>query len=177
MKVVTPISSLDSHEEKKSVEMKIFLAGGISNCPDWQSDMIKKFKESKHEKFLTLFNPRRSHINLKDETISQQQIKWEYEYLNKSDIILFWFPKESVCPISLFELGRWTGKQEKIVLVGVHPDYSRKIDIVEQMKLVRSDMQIVYSLDNLFQQTYNAAADMLGMKALDLLLDLHDRVT
>jgi len=159
MKVNTPLDSTEGEwlpTEKKTSKigtLSIFLAGGISNCPDWQSEMIQQFQQTKHEAVLTLYNPRRPHINLNDEKVSQQQIKWEYEHLKKSDVILFWFPKESICPISLFELGRWTGEKERIVLVGVHPEYSRKLDIMEQMKLDRPDMKIMDSLSDLFTQT------------------------
>jgi hypothetical protein len=155
MKVVTPISVFTGQVDRKKLDncnVSIFLAGGISNCPDWQSFMIEILSQSFVSEYLTLYNPRRSHINLNDTNIAQQQIQWEYEHLKKSDIILFWFPKESVCPISLFECGRWTGDAGKTVFVGVDTDYVRKFDIEEQMKLVRPKMIVVDSLVELSEQ-------------------------
>lgn len=173
MKVVTPISTFSSELDKKIPEEKqvtIFLAGGISNCPDWQSSMIESFGESTTSPYLILYNPRRAHINLKDIDVARQQIRWEHEQLVKSEVILFWFPKESICPITLFELGRWTGELNKTVFVGVDPDYSRKVDIEEQMKLVRPKMKIAESLSDLYEQVINTVNTMIQIKLLQFFL-------
>jgi len=92
--------------EPNSKTNAIFLGGGISGCPDWQSVAREKL----HQKCpnLVLINPRRSSFDITDKTIAKEQIKWEFECLRKVNAILFWFPKETVCPITLYELGAWT---------------------------------------------------------------------
>lgn len=125
----------------------MFLAGGISNCPDWQQDMVDKLKDTG----LVLYNPRRENFPMGDPEAGLKQIVWEDKYLAKCNYILFWFPKETICPIVLFELGSWSMTQKRI-FVGCHPDYVRKFDVEIQMKLRRPDVEIVYSLDDLATQ-------------------------
>ena len=66
-------------------------------------------------------------------------------------MILFWFPKESICPIALYELGAWC-MTDKPLLIGVERQYERKIDIEEQTALIRPGIKIVYSLNDLAGQ-------------------------
>ena len=76
--------------EKNNEGVKLFIAGGISNCPDWQNILIKRIsidKRIKNDKDvkITIFNPRCKEIP-EDE---YAQTLWEYERLKKSDIISF----------------------------------------------------------------------------------------
>src|SRR5690606_13245814 len=90
----------------------IFLAGGISNCPDWQTPVANKLLE--HTNF-TIFNPRRNDWNMDDEAEeSKKQIIWEHEYLARSETILFWFPQETLCPITLLEYGKFLVSNRKL---------------------------------------------------------------
>jgi hypothetical protein len=125
----------------------IFIAGGITGCPDWQSEIVKLLKQYD----VALLNPRRSHFPINDPSAAKEQIKWEFEHLRKADAILFWFPKESICPIALYELGAWS-MQEVPLFIGVHPEYSRRVDIEEQTILVRPDIKIVYTLADLVKK-------------------------
>ena len=100
---------------------------------------------------ITLLNPRRNKFPINDPNASKEQISWEYNHLRTADTILFWFPKESICPIALYELGAWC-MTEKPICLGVDPDYPRKIDIKEQTALSRPDVEIVYSLFDLVKQ-------------------------
>jgi len=125
----------------------IFLAGGITNCPDWQATMAGILSDTD----LTLLNPRRKDFPIGDPGAALNQIRWEHQQLRKATAILFWFPCETVCPIVLYELGAWsmTGKP---LFVGVHPDYERKQDVEIQTGLVRPDIVIVKSLNKLAGQ-------------------------
>lgn len=126
----------------------IFIAGGIVGCPDWQSEIVEKLKNYIG---LTLVNPRRKEFPINDPKAAPQQIYWEYLMLREVDMILFWFPKETVCPIALYELGTWSTSNKRI-FVGVHPDYKRRLDVEIQTKLVRPDVDVVYSTEDLLQQ-------------------------
>lgn len=126
----------------------LFLAGGISNCPDWQAEIIKKLQNTD----LTLINPRRpGTFDPKDEELAPKQIQWEYENLFHANAVLFWFPCETLCPIVLLELGKECNTKRKI-FVGCHPDYARKLDVREQLRNARPEVEVVYSLDELAKQ-------------------------
>lgn len=102
----------------------VFLAGGITNCPDWQLEMVKLLSDTD----LVLLNPRRESFDVNDHLMSRDQIMWERQHLECADAILFWFPHETLCPITLFELGKALG-QGKYIFVGCHPNYKRKSDV------------------------------------------------
>lgn len=121
----------------------LFLAGGITDCPDWQQEVVAALRESS----LTLLNPRRAQF-VAHEGSAREQIAWEHRMLRAASAILFWFPMETLCPIVLYELGAWSMTQ-KPIFVGVHPDYQRKLDVRIQTALVRPDVLIVESLDEL----------------------------
>lgn len=128
----------------------VFLAGGITGCPDWQSVFVKHLQASS----LTVFNPRRVQFPIDDPTAASEQIQWEYKHLRQADAIAFWFPWETLCPIALYELGAWSMTAKPLV-VGVHPHYPRRSDVEIQTALVRPDIQIAYSLTDLANQLLN----------------------
>ena len=122
-------------------DSSIFLAGGISHCPDWQSTISGMF-----DKKYSLFNPRRPNMTVFKKEDSDYQIEWECKYLNFCDHIIFWFPKESVCPITLFELGKYTATDKNIV-IGIEKGYTRSFDIMKQMSLLNGrNIRIVSTL-------------------------------
>lgn len=125
----------------------VFLAGGITGCPDWQRAMV----ELLHDTNVTLLNPRRADFPIGDPDAAYEQIAWEYRHLRKADGVLFWFPCETICPIVLYELGAWS-TTNKPIFVGVHPRYQRRQDVEIQTKLVRPNVKLVYSLEGLAQQ-------------------------
>ncbi|MGE3809463.1 MAG: hypothetical protein AB7K24_32770 [Gemmataceae bacterium] len=61
----------------------------------------------------------------------------------KADAIMFWFPCETLCPITLFELGKWVATDKKL-FIGHHPEYQRKNDIRIQVGLVRGKRQKIH---------------------------------
>ena len=128
-------------------DVAIFFAGGITNCPDWQSEIVDALRDIN----ITILNPRRKFFPINDSTASKEQIKWEYSHLRKADVILFWFPKESICPIALYELGAWCMTTKPIYL-GVDSEYPRKTDIEIQTALIRPDVEINYSLNELIKK-------------------------
>lgn len=122
----------------------IFLAGGITGCPDWQQEMRTLLQDTN----LTLLNPRRKDFPIDDPTAVEGQIKWEYNHLRAASAILFWFPKETICPIVLYELGAWS-MTDKPIFVGVHPKYSRRQDVIIQTLLYRPEVMVRGSLAGL----------------------------
>jgi hypothetical protein len=124
----------------------LFLAGGISGCPDWQQDLIAMLKEAPAP--LVLFNPRRANFPMRDPTAAREQITWEHTHLRLAQAISFWFPRETLNPITLYELGAWS-MTPKQLFIGVHPGYQRRQDVEIQTALARPDIQIVYALEAL----------------------------
>lgn len=140
------VEALD--ELKSGVPGKtVFLAGGITNCPDWQQEMRSMLQDTD----LILLNPRREHFPIGDPNAAQEQITWEHNCLKMAEAILFWFPHETLCPIVLYELGAWS-MTTKPIYIGVHPDYQRRQDVEIQTRLVRPEIEVVYSLSELAKQ-------------------------
>ena len=127
----------------------VFLAGGITGCPDWQREMIDRFRDLPD---VVLLNPRRSNFNIDDPVQSEQQIEWESLWLNESYITLFWFPYQTMCPITLFELGVAAARGDRIV-VGVHPGYARRFDVIKQMELLRPDITVYDNFADVVEET------------------------
>ncbi len=117
----------------------LFLAGGISNCSNWQDKVVSGLKHSP----LILLNPRRKNFPMDAPYQSQRQIEWEHQHLQMADAIMFWFCKETLCPITLFEYGKWLVMDKKL-FVGCDPEYERLIDVKIQTRLERP-MQIVHT--------------------------------
>lgn len=125
----------------------LFLAGGITSCPDWQQEMRTLLDGSG----LTLLNPRRAgivEIDWTDHARSHAQVEWEFRNLRKASAILFWFPAESICPIALYELGAWSMTPTPL-FIGAHPNYPRRADIKLQTGLARPELIIHESLSSL----------------------------
>jgi len=124
----------------------IFLAGGISNCWNWQNHAASKLMSS--EVFDYVVNPRCKDFDVENELETSRQIKWEYKYLNECEYIIFWFTADTIQPITLFELGKMIGTNKKIY-VGCDPRYARRLDVVVQLGLSRPDIEIWDSLDDM----------------------------
>lgn len=124
----------------------VFMAGGITNCPDWQQELRELLQDVPNG---TLVNPRRKDFPIHDPNAAKEQIAWEHRWLGKADYISFWFCKETLCPIVLFELGTamFRGKP---VIVGVEPGYEREPDVRIQTRLyMPTNRAIVTSLRGL----------------------------
>lgn len=125
----------------------IFLAGGITGCPDWQADARVMLEGSGLD--LDILNPRRQNFPT-GPGVADDQIAWEYRHLRKAQSILFWFPKETLCPITLYELGAW-GITNKPIFIGCDPGYQRTVDVVIQTRFARPDVVVVDNLPDLIR--------------------------
>jgi len=128
---------------------KLFLAGGITNCPDWQSWVVSELRDKEN---LTIYNPRRKKFDVTDPSATEQQIAWEFEHLRDADIVMFWFSKGSLNPIVLYELGMWGNSTDRPCLIGVDPDYERKEDVYLQTRLARPELKIFSSLSSMIDE-------------------------
>lgn len=150
MKVVTAPEEYRESDD----DIKVFLAGGITDCHDWQSSVIeeleKLIKECKADN-LVIFNPRRPRFPIGDSREASRQITWEYNALQKSEIFSMYFCKgKSDQPICMYELGRNLLKiiiEERFgftvgainrIVVSVEDGYKRDNDVVIQSRLAFS---------------------------------------
>lgn len=134
----------------------VFLAGGITGCPDWQSKMVALLKDIPDG---VLMNPRRKNFDVTQKDVSREQITWEFNHLWKSDIIVFWFSKDTIQPIVLLELGSrlaqvYLNKDGYVLrpelLIGIEPGYSREEDVIIQSELALGQkINISRSLEDL----------------------------
>jgi hypothetical protein len=128
-------------------QQSLFLAGGITGCPDWQAEIAAGLADTS----LVLLNPRRADFPIADPSAATAQITWEHAHLRLATAILFWFPCETLCPITLYELGAWS-MTSKPLFVGVHGAYQRRQDVEIQTHLARPDVTVVLSLEELVAQ-------------------------
>ena len=125
-------------------KLSLFLGGGITNCPDWQSYMIDSLSNLTD---LIVVNPRRLDFDASDGNI-RPQIEWERDHLNRVEATMFWFPCETVCPITLFELG-YAAAAGKNIFVGCDKRYTRKDDVIIQLSLLRPEVTVAENLDEM----------------------------
>lgn len=120
---------------QKFENFSIFIGGGISNCPDWQSEIVGLIDTEGFD----VVNPRRDGDLARTGGEAERQIAWEFRALHAVDAVLFWFPKESICPITLFEYGGMLQRcvvNKCAVYVGWDPEYPRAFDLDVQTNLV-----------------------------------------
>lgn len=145
MKEIKAPDRYDHHRDRRT----LFVAGGISNCPNWQSGIPAALVETD----IILLNPRRDEFDVANPALEQEQIEWEHQHILQADAYLFWFCEETLCPITLFELGKVSGLfPTKPLFIGTHPNYARKRDVNFQMLLLRPEVNVVYHLDRVLEQ-------------------------
>lgn len=94
---------------QRNRELKtIFLAGTIDmgNSRNWQRDYAERLSRNKYN----VLNPRRDDWDSTWEQTYEnphfyQQVNWELNAIDQSDIILFYIEPDSKSPITLLELG------------------------------------------------------------------------
>lgn len=149
MKIITAVEEYsDSDLNGKTA---CFLAGGITNCRNWQIEVInllKDYEKNMDLSDLVIFNPRRDNFPSDDPNSSKEQIKWEFDALSKSDIFSMYFvgETESTQPICFYELGKDLGLRfpnfENVVITS-EPSFLRNIDVREQVSLITNNTVIV----------------------------------
>lgn len=90
-------------------DITVFLAGGITNCWEWQDKVIEMLQNEKEVNLdnLVIFNPRRKDFPINKPNASYEQIRWKFDMLERCDIFSMYFcAGESDQPICMYELGR-----------------------------------------------------------------------
>jgi hypothetical protein len=126
----------------------VFLAGSIEmgTAEPWQERLVNEFKDTD----IRFLNPRRddwdsSWVQEASNLQFSQQVNWELDALDYSDLIVFYFDPNTKSPITLMELGLYASSGKVIVCC---PDrFWRKgnVEIVCQ----RHHVTLVNSFDEL----------------------------
>ena len=143
MRIITPPALYEAGKH----DISCFLGGGITNCEDWQSEVIRFLKEYESNgvdlRWLVLYNPRQKYFPIDNPDAAEEQIRWEYKYLNACSVFSMYFcNSDSDQPICMYELGRYAlGFQYKYpdwenrLIVSVEKGYRRTKDVDIQLKL------------------------------------------
>lgn len=116
----------------------VFLAGGITHCPDWQAEAVRLLAPVP----AVVLNPRRRDFDVADPTEAERQIRWEHTHLRRAAVVLFWFSEgPSPQPIALYELGAMAATG-RVIAVGTHPGYPRRADVRIQLALSRPELVV-----------------------------------
>jgi len=121
----------------------IFLAGGITACPDWQHDACTLMSNEP----VVVLNPRRAEYDSSTGDTLAQQVGWEHHHLHLADLTLFWFPRCDPCvtvqPITLLELGTAIAEAQlrgRQIAVGADAHYPRRPDLELQLRYALPDL-------------------------------------
>lgn len=126
-------------KEKNSV----FLAGGITDCEDWQANAYEMLKG---QSALQVVSPRCDDFDVTDPIATEKQIAWEHKMLEDVGCIIFWFSQCTIQPITLFELGKCL-QWDKPLFIGAHCNYERRKDIEIQVGLEHPRLHINATLE------------------------------
>lgn len=141
-----PPSSLDFERTRPSV----FLAGSIEQgtAEDWQTTVAEALREFE----ITVLNPRRDSWDAtwrQDREFApfREQVEWELEAQEKSDLIAFYFSPSTRSPVTLLELGLAAGRRQSVVCCPEGYWRRGNVDIV----CARYGIAQVATLDDLVQ--------------------------
>lgn len=116
--IITPDDKIGKYD------FLVFLAGTIEmgTARMWQTMVHDGCNKAyKGDKNITFCNPYKKDFNKNvKQTIYDKeflhQVSWEWEMLNKSDMVIFNFEEDSKSPISLLELGAMAALKKEIII-------------------------------------------------------------
>lgn len=133
--------------------VNIFLAGSIENgkADDWQKDIVEYIKNFFSEFNVNIFNPRRDdwdsgwEQSIKNKNF-KDQVYWEMDHLDSSDIIFFNILGDTLSPITLLELGYECKSTNKVIIINCEEQFWRKgnVEVVAE----RNNLPLFTNLDS-----------------------------
>lgn len=145
----------------------LFLGGSIDNgkASKWQDFALRHIRSSNDSDQIIVLNPRRLNWNPHvvqeaADPVLQEQVTWELDAMERSDVILLWLEAGSMSPITLLELGLAAGQNHagllNKALVGCQPGFWRRGNVEIVCKRYR-----IPFVDTLEELLVNGV-DMLG---------------
>lgn len=134
----------------------VFLAGGITKCPNWHPHAVNVLRESGVP--MVVLNPARKDFPIDDPDAGEAQVRWEQHHLLlPATITMLWFPAplepQIVQPIAMFEFGQAINSRPGRLLVGASDQYPRQRDVHLMMKVHHPDTPVQVSLNGLLFAT------------------------
>ena len=129
------IKAPDEHLNFKG--KRLFLGGSIEmgKAEKWQEKTVASLDKIGYNNLIVL-NPRRDDWDSSWDqspvpgTKFFEQVQWELLAQEKSDIICYYFAKNTISPITLLELGLFGVRKDKKIVVYVDEEYERKGNVV-----------------------------------------------
>jgi hypothetical protein len=160
--ILTPETKLTFKAMKACDEKsttKVFLAGSIENgrAKNWQKSLAQNL-QNKFGDNVIIFNPRRENWD-PDATVDavREQIDWELNAQEISDLIVFFFDENTTSPITLLELGLAINSNKRI-LVWCPELYYRYTNVYETLKY--HDMEHLLITENFEDAIYQVVMDI-----------------
>lgn len=140
------------HDVPPGTDNTVFMAGSIEMgvAENWQTRLVNAFDD---EPNLTFLNPRRddwdsSWVQSIHNAQFNQQVTWELDGLEQSNMVLFYFDPDTKSPITLLELGFVAGFRNPYNVVVCCPmGFWRKGNVDILCK--RWGIQVVETMDEL----------------------------
>lgn len=170
--MVTVVTAPEVIEFPKD-SIKIFLAGGIQKCREWQKELIDMFNHLNINENIYLINPRRNNFPIDDPNAAEEQITWEFNMLEECDFFTMFFDNsDSDQPICFYELGRnierMKQKFHKIwqnnIIVTCDENFKRVQDVIIQTNLAtKGKVEVgVYNSDDVVKKHFEKIIENLG---------------
>lgn len=123
----------------------IFLAG-TTTAPDWREALVASFSRQP----ITILNPLRRDWDSswkEDEAFApfREQVRWELDMQERSDLVVIYFGPDTDAPVSLLELGLCARSGKAVVVC--HPDYRKRGNV--QIVCGRYGIKMMDSLEGL----------------------------
>lgn len=151
------------------LDFKVFLAGGITKCPNWQQMVIDELSKHSGTDRLVIFNPRRTFLDVTYTSASRKQIEWEFEQIGRADLYsMFFCDGPSDQPICMYELGKMTneisnGYNDDIngLIITCMSGYRRLEDVLIQTELATNDTIVPEVFDTYEKAVKHHAIEIL----------------
>lgn len=129
------IKAPDSHTIFRGT--KLFLGGSIEmgKAEKWQEKTVACLSKNNYNNLIIL-NPRRDDWDSSWDqspipgTKFYEQVQWELLAQEQSQIICYYFAKETLSPITLLELGLFGLRKDKKIIVYVDQNYLRRGNVI-----------------------------------------------
>ena len=165
-KLISLVIILPKHKVDINDSPIIFLAGPISNAPNWQDKAIETITNLSDKIYVA--SPRResNFSSLTSESKFEHQLDWERHYLDLASTqgaILFWLPAAKIHDCNRAyardtrgELGEWRGRlsydPDLRVIIGGENAFDG-IDIIRRnYQAIKPEMEFYNTLDELCKQ-------------------------
>lgn len=157
--------------------LKVFLAGGICNCIEWQKTLVNAILNDgdtvgTNYDACYLLNPRRENFVM-NEGETERQIEWEFDMLERCNVFTMYFAGgESDQPICQYELGRniermkskYPDDWKNRIVITCDSSYKRVNDVLIQTRLATAGkvkVNVGISAESSVQKHIQAVKDAL----------------